>query len=193
MTPLCILPLETERLIIRNWRAEDQPAFHEVNSDDTVMAFFPFRRDRATCDALLEVLATGIDRIGFGFAALVRKEDGACLGMCGMAPLELPGIFPAGTVEIGWRIAHRHWSHGYVTEAARALVAAGFTTLGLDEIVAIAVPENTRSTAVMARLGMTRDLSCDFDHPKVPDSAPALKRHGTWRLTKSEWLAGGSA
>jgi RimJ/RimL family protein N-acetyltransferase len=185
-----ILPLETERLVVRNWRDADRALFHEVNSDDAVMEYFAIRRDRAQSDEMLDVLAAGIERVGFGFSALERKSDGACLGFCGIAPLEMHPWFPAGTVEIGWRIARRYWGNGYVTEGARALLAAGFTDLDLHEVVAIAVPENRRSTAVMDRLGMVRDLRGDFDHPKVPDTHPALKRHGTWRITKARWLAG---
>ena len=43
---------------------------------------------------------------------------------------------------------------------------------------------NTRSQAVMARLGMRRDPDGDFDHPSVPEGSP-LRRHVLYRLTAS--------
>jgi len=46
-----------------------------------------------------------------------------------------------------------------------------------------------RSTAVMERLGMRRDPAGDFDHPKVPDTHPHLKRHVLYRLARADWEA----
>ena len=61
-------PLRTERLILRDWRDADRPLFHRINSDERVMEFFPFRRDRAAADAKLDELQAEIDEEGFGFA-----------------------------------------------------------------------------------------------------------------------------
>jgi len=48
---------------------------------------------------------------------------------------------------------------------------------------------NSRSFAVMERLGMRRDG--EFDHPGVPDTHPQLKRHALYRLGKADWRARG--
>ncbi|MBM3928484.1 MAG: GNAT family N-acetyltransferase, partial [Sphingomonadales bacterium] len=53
----------------------------------------------------------------------------------------------------------------------------------VDHIVAITVPENTRSRGLMERLGMRRLADGDFDHPAVADDSP-LKRHLTYRLDR---------
>ena len=47
------------------------------------------------------------------------------------------------------------WGRGYATEAARAAVEWGFTTLGLDRIISVTVPHNTRSQQVMRKVGLT--------------------------------------
>lgn len=57
--------------------------------------------------------------------------------------------------EVGWHLARAHWGHGYATEAARALLAYGFTTLHLDTIYAVVNPANAPSIRVTQRLGMT--------------------------------------
>ena len=44
------------------------------------------------------------------------------------------------------------------------------------------VPANARSLAVMQRIGMTRDPTDDFDHPRVTDDR--LRRHVLYRLTR---------
>jgi RimJ/RimL family protein N-acetyltransferase len=75
-----------------------------------------------------------------------------------------------------------------VTEAAAALLDFGFGELDRDEIISFAVKKNTRSTAVMERLGMRRDR--DFDHPDVPDTHPELKPFVLYRLNRKDWHAG---
>jgi RimJ/RimL family protein N-acetyltransferase len=181
-------PLLTRRLIIRNWEPRDADIFHLINSDDRVMEFFPFRRDRAQSDALLETLRARIEEKSFGFAALEIRGTGECIGFCGLHADSVAATLPPDSIEIGWRLAPQYWGHGFVTEAAEAWLTHGFETMSLDEIVSFAVWNNSRSTAVMERLGMRRDPSGDFDHPRVPDTHPHLKRHVLYRLAKRDWL-----
>jgi RimJ/RimL family protein N-acetyltransferase len=185
-----VIKLETNRLIIRNWEDRDRALFHEINSDDEVMEYFDYRRSRTESDATMEQWRTSITNTGYGFTAVELKASGECLGTCGMNFLTIPPLFPQGTVEIGWRFAKRYWGKGYVTEAAEALLSDGFTRRGLSEVVAVAVPANLRSTNVMDRLGMTLDLNAYFDHPRVSNASPHLKRHATYRVNKSEWERG---
>ena len=180
-------PMRTERLILRNWEDRDRELFHRINSDERVMEFFPFRRDRVQADAKMDELRGVIDRDGFGFAAAEIAATGQCIGFVGITRTDHLPFLPAGTVEIGWRLAPEFWGKGYVTEASEAWLAFGFETLGLGEIVSFAVENNRRSTAVMECLGMTADPSADFDHPDIPDSHAALKRHVFYRLWRADW------
>lgn len=182
-------PLATERLDLRNWQEGDRSLFHRINSDDRVMEFFPFRRDRTQSDALMDRLAAMIERTGYGFLAIEIRDLGRCAGFAGLAKVDIPSAFPPGTVEIGWRLAPQFWGKGYVTEAASALLRHGFVTEGLAEIVSFAVPANHRSVAVMQRLGMRRDPSRDFDMPNIPDKFAALRPHIVYALTAREWRA----
>ncbi|NVP56402.1 GNAT family N-acetyltransferase [Mycoplana rhizolycopersici] len=177
----------TGRLTVRNWIEGDRDLFHEINSDPEVMRYFPFRRSRAQSDELFDRLRAMIGDTGFGFFAIALRGCGRPIGFCGLARTDLAPFLPDGTVEIGWRLARSHWGHGYVTEAASALLAHGFERCGLEEIVSFAVPDNARSTSVMTRIGMRRDPGRDFDHPRVPDSHPHLIRHALYAITRSEW------
>lgn len=178
--------LETERLVLRPWEERDRDLFHEINSDPQVMEFFPFRRNRAQSDAFLDtLLVRQNERITF--AALELRETGECVGFCGLHDDDLEPALPAGTIEVGWRLATRHWGKGYATEAARAALRHGFDDLGLPEIVSFAVHDNRRSTAVMERIGLRRDPASDFEHPKVPETHPHLRPHVVYRLTQAEW------
>ncbi len=66
--------LETPRLIIRNWEDRDRDLFHVINSDEEVMRFFPFRRDRSQSDELFNHLQKMISETGLGFYALEEKK-----------------------------------------------------------------------------------------------------------------------
>jgi RimJ/RimL family protein N-acetyltransferase len=184
-----VKPIRTQRLILRNWEERDRELFHRINSDERVMEFFPFRRDRAQADAKMDEIRGDIERNGFGFAAAEIAGTGQCIGFVGITRTDHLPFLPQGTVEIGWRLAPEFWGNGYVVEAAQAWLAFGFETLALDEIVSFAVEANHRSTAVMRRIGMTADPARDFDHPGIPESHPQLRRHVFYRLSRSAWLA----
>ncbi|PBB21084.1 GNAT family N-acetyltransferase [Mesorhizobium sp. WSM4313] len=182
-------PIRTEHLILRNWEERDRALFHRINSDERVMEFFPFRRDRATADAMMDEFRGWIEEDGYGFAAAEIAATGECIGFVGLLDTDDVPSLPDGTIEIGWRLSPEFWGKGYVTEAAEAWLAYGFETLGVDEIVSFAVADNHRSVAVMKRLGMQADAGADFDHPSVPDSHPHLKRHVLYRLSRRDWQA----
>ena len=69
-------PLRTPRLVLRNWEERDRDLFHRVNSDDQVMEFFPFRRDRATSDAVMDRMRAEIDADGYGWTAAEIADTG---------------------------------------------------------------------------------------------------------------------
>ncbi|MBC2774814.1 GNAT family N-acetyltransferase [Rhizobium sp. AQ_MP] len=177
--------VETERLILRNWREEDRDLFYEINRDVKVMEFFPFRRSHAECNLLFDRNRDMIAETGLGFYALADRGTDEAMGFCGLAHAGLPGILPAEAIEIGWRLATRYWGQGFATEAAARLLEHGHETCGMSEIYAFAVHDNLRSIAVMRRLGMQHLQDRDFDHPHVPDTHPQLKRHVLFRSEQS--------
>jgi len=80
-----------------------------------------------------------------------------------------------------------HWGQGFASEAARGAVQIGFEVLGLPEIVSFTVPSNSRSRAVMERLGMQMDAAT-FEHPGVP-LGHVLRTHCNYRLSRESWLS----
>ena len=179
--------IRTERLILRNWEDRDRTLFHRINSDERVMEFFPFRRDRAQADAKMDEFRSVIAQRGFGWTPAEIVATGECIGFVGITDTEHMPFMPAGSIEIGWRLAPDFWGHGYVAEAAKAWLDFGFATLDVPEIVSFAVEANRRSTAVMERIGMKADPARDFDHLGVPDSHPHLKRHVFYSLSREAW------
>ncbi len=140
---------------------------------------------QAASDALVDRIEAHFAEHGFGLWAVEIPDTAPFIGMAGLAR---PSFRPPGTaeVELAWRLARPYWGRGYATEAARAAASYGFDELGRDEVLAVTVPANARSQAVMQRLGMRRDPADDFDHPRVPDGH-SLKRHVLYRLKRADW------
>jgi RimJ/RimL family protein N-acetyltransferase len=167
-------------LILRPWRDDDLGPFAAMSADASVMEHFPSRLTRAQSDAVAARIRAHIAREGFGFWAIEAPGVAPFIGFTGLAR---PSFMPV--IEVGWRLARAHWGAGYASEAARAAVEWGFSNLGMDEVVAFVRPHNERSQRVMARLGMTRDLGADFDHPLINE--PASRLHFLYRLTRAAW------
>jgi len=177
--------LQTERLVLRDWRDDDREPFAALNDDPAVMEHFPSHLTREGSDAMVDRITAFLREHGWGLWAVEVADTGEFIGFTGLSVPRFEAPFTP-CVEVGWRLARSAWGHGYATEAARASVAHGFGALALDEVVAMVVPDNHRSQSVMHKLGMTRDEAADFDHPLVPEGSP-VRRHRLYRLDRREW------
>jgi ribosomal-protein-alanine N-acetyltransferase len=171
--------LVTQRLRLRPWRDSDLEPFAALNADPKVMRHFPETLDRAASNALVGRIEAHFERHGFGPWVV---EVPGITDFAGFVGLMVPTFEAHFTpcIEIGWRLARVHWGKGYATEAAAAALDYAFDVLQADEVVAITVPANRPSRAVMERLGMTHDPADDFDHPNLP-IGHALQRHVLYR------------
>ncbi len=157
--------VETERLILRRWRADDVDALAKVFAKPEVW-WFPHKRgwSYAETQAFVDRKLEDWDTRGWSQWAMAIKDTEALIGFAGLnPPAFLPEVMPA--VEVGWRLDPDYWGRGLATEAGRAGIDAGFDLLGLDEIVSIYEPDNVASGRVMERLGMTLDR--ETVHPKL--------------------------
>jgi len=180
-------PASTSRLRLRLWQEEDRLPFRALNADPRVMAYFPSTLTDAQSDAFLERIGQHHAQHGFGLWAVELRETSTFIGTVGLAiPTWNPPFAPC--VEIGWRLAHDCWGHGYATEAARAAMDFGFRVLQLDEIVSFTAAINLPSERVMQRLGMHHAAGEDFDHPALP-AGHRLARHVLYRMSRADWEA----
>jgi RimJ/RimL family protein N-acetyltransferase len=173
--------ITTDRLRLRPWREADREPFAALNADHAVMEYFPAPLTRLQSEDLAERIELRFERRGFGLWALEVLASGEFVGFGGLeTPAFEAHFIPA--IEVGWRLARSAWGNGYATEAGRAALTFGFEDLGLAEVVSFTAAGNTRSRAVMERLGMTHDPSDDFDHPGLPVGDP-LRRHVLYRIS----------
>jgi RimJ/RimL family protein N-acetyltransferase len=158
--------------------------FARLNADPRVMEHSPAVLSREESDAVADRIEAHFDKHGFGRWSVEIPDVAPFAGFVGLSIPQFEAHFTP-CVEVGWRLAAEFWGRGYATEAARAVLAFGFETLKLDEIVSFTVPANVRSRRVMERIGMTHNPADDFDHPSLPEGHP-LPRHVLYRIARPD-------
>ncbi|QGZ41671.1 RimJ/RimL family protein N-acetyltransferase [Pseudoduganella flava] len=174
--------LKTPRLLLRLWQPDDVAPYVALNADPTVTQFLRGPVSAAQAEEFFAAQNAMVEKHGCAFLAAELRATGELAGFVGLKYQDFDAPF-APCHEIGWRLAAHCWGMGLATEGARAALAYGFDTLGLDEIVSFTVPANTRSRRVMEKLGMVRDPDGDFAHPALR-ADHALSRHVLYRLRR---------
>lgn len=141
--------LETERLILREWRDDDLDAYAAIYADPEVMRFLGGPVERPQAWRNMALMAGHWTLRGYGNWVLERRTDGRLIGRAGLwEPDGWPGT------EVGWTLARDAWGAGYATEAARAAVAWAWSELAVPELLSLILPANGASIRVAERLGM---------------------------------------
>jgi RimJ/RimL family protein N-acetyltransferase len=147
--------LETERLILRRFTADDVDLLVELDSDPEVMRYItgglPTSREEIENDMLPGWLSYYERFAGFGFWAVIEKSSGDFLGWFHFRPQ--PG-HSADDIELGYRLRKSAWGKGYGTEGSRALIRKGFLELGVQRVYAGTMVVNTASRRVMEKAGL---------------------------------------
>jgi RimJ/RimL family protein N-acetyltransferase len=149
-----------------------------MNADPRVMEHFVAPMSPEETDEMVDRVDRWIADHGWGLFAVEVVDGPGFIGFVGLAEPRFEAPFTPA-IEIGWRLDPSAWGHGYASEAARAVLEAA-PGWGISEVVSFTTTTNTRSEAVMRRIGMTHDPEDDFDHPSVPVGHP-LRRHVLYR------------
>lgn len=143
--------LETERLFLREFTLDDAQLLIDLNSNPNVV--------RYTGDGPVESLEKAKDIIQniispqypnkLGRWAVHLKSTNEFIGWCGLKYIE-----QLDEIDLGYRFFEEHWGKGYATESSKAVVAYGFNTLQLKEIVGRSAIENMNSIKVLEKAGL---------------------------------------
>lgn len=178
----------TRRLVLRAFTDADREPFAALNADPEVVRHLQGPLSRERSEAFVDRIAACWRERGYGLWAVGLRSSDQFLGYTGLWPAD---FLPSGPgVEVGWRLARTAWGRGYAPEAAREALRFGFEEVGLPEIVSFTAAGNTASLRVMDKIGLRRDPSRDFDHPRVDAAAyPELVRHLFHALPAQVWRA----
>jgi ribosomal-protein-alanine N-acetyltransferase len=146
--------LRTERLLLRGFTLADAPRVQALAGAREVAATtltvpHPYE------DGIAEAWIANHAAVWEARRNLPLAVTTAADGVVGCVSLSLVPEHRHG--EIGYWIGLPYWNRGYVTEAARAVLAYGFGELGLHRIVARHFGGNPASGQVMRKLGMRHE------------------------------------
>ncbi|CAN5258346.1 GNAT family N-acetyltransferase [soil metagenome] len=178
--------LETERLTLRTFTAEDVDLLVELDSDPEVTHFItggvPTSRQEVETEVLPAFLGYYDRYPGYGFWAAIEKASGAFLGWFHFRPGKGR---PEDEAELGYRLRKSAWGKGYAAEGSRALIEKGFTEFGVRRVVAETMVVNSASRRVMEKAGLTlaRTFHADWPHPIPGDEHGEVQ----YALTRADW------
>ncbi len=182
--------LRTDRLLLRGWLQRDREPYAALNGDPEVMEYFPSTLTASQSDEMVDRMQAALDERGYGLWATERLDTGELIGFVGLAAPSwyVDGLTPC--IEIGWRLAHQHWGHGFAPEAASAVLDFAFEQVDLprDEVVSFTTVTNHRSRRVMEKIGLRIDPRREFDHPMTPGWWG--QRHVVYCIDRPCWKAG---
>jgi RimJ/RimL family protein N-acetyltransferase len=168
--------LESTRLVLRRIAPDDLPFFTRLHALPEVAQYlYPAGRPRSPEEtaAWLQYTLASYEQLALGYLAVLRKEDGALIGRCGLMDLvvestaPVPGIrrgwfgregAPAGVAltfehELGYTFDPAVWGQGFATEAAGCVRDYARDVLRLSYAISAILPQNARSRRVAERSG----------------------------------------
>jgi len=174
-------PVETPRLMLCPFQAQDVDALHTIQSDPQAMRYTFCAATRAESEERLRAYANAEAQLGFAPWTVVLRSEQRIIGWGG---LNVDPFDPGWGVEVAYFFDPAYWGQGYATELVQASVAHGFGQHELGEIGAFAHQENGASIRVLEKCGF-RFLRFE---PKL-DRNHYLIRRGDW-LAQRQGLHG---
>jgi RimJ/RimL family protein N-acetyltransferase len=181
--------LETLRLRLRQFTAEDADLLVELDSDPEVMRYItygaPTPRETYVDDILPYWLEIYRQTPLLGYWAAEDRRSGDFQGWFHLRPDRID----AGEQELGYRLRRASWGLGLASEGAAALIEHGFTRVGTEKISARTLVGNARSRAVMEKCGLSYEAAFTYAADELAGRTPAECAAVKYSITRSQWLS----
>ncbi len=145
--------IETERLILRKFAANDAEALLHIYGDKEVNTFLPWfpLNTLEEAEELLEerYLKAYLQPRGYNYAICLRQDN---------TPVGYINVSMDDSYDFGYGLCKEFWRRGIVTEAGKAVIGQ-LKKDRLPYITATHDVQNVRSGNVMKRLGMSYQYS----------------------------------
>jgi len=171
--------LETERLIMRNWKKSDIFDFYEYASVEGIseMTGWPHHENIEVTKTILKgFIDNDIEY------ALVLKEENKVIGSLGFHNRTADSNYRADIQrEIGYVLSKAYWGRGLMTEAAREAIQYAFDEIKVDVLWCGHKSFNLQSKRVIEKSGFR--YYCDGTYESFDKTYDAKK----YILTKDEY------
>ncbi len=176
-------PIETSRLALRNFSAEDSGALHAMVCQYQASKYALFDHEWPTSpDEIRKVVDWFASRDAY--LAVCRKDNGEFVGFVCLNDERSGGCV---RYNLGYIFDERHQGKGYATEACRAAVRHAFEDLGADLVFTGTAMENLRSCRLLERLGFRMVKRSTSALRKNADGQPAEFAAVEYVLDKADW------
>jgi RimJ/RimL family protein N-acetyltransferase len=177
--------LKTPRLIVRQFTEDDVDNLFELNSDPAVMRYLTGGQGTPRAEVRDQIIPFHLGVYGrldrLGTWAAQSAASGEFLGWFHFRPAggraDLTNI-DLTNIDLGYRLRRSAWNQGYATEGSHALIALGFTELGVERVFAHTMTVNAASRQVMEKCGLTLVRTAPTREPSR-SRAPSTARSST--------------
>jgi RimJ/RimL family protein N-acetyltransferase len=168
--------LESARLVLRRVAPGDLSFFTRIHGlAEVAQHLYPGGRPRSPEETAkwLQYTLASYEQLALGYLAVLRKDDGALIGRCGLMDMVVESTEPEYGIrrgwfgregapadgkltfecELGYTFDPAVWGQGFATEAARCVRDYGRDVLRLSYVVSAIHPQNARSRRVAERSG----------------------------------------
>ncbi len=143
--------IETERLLLRNWKLSDSNDVYEYGRHELVgpNAGWPPHKSEEETREIIKMFIRDDDVL-----AVELKSQGKVIGGAGLHK-RIPdeSLKDLNQREIGYVLNPDYWGNGYIPEAVNGLLELGFTKMHLDLIWCGHFEDNLRSRRVNEKCG----------------------------------------
>src|SRR5579872_3560410 len=144
-----VIHLTTERIVLREFVAEDLASLVALDSDPEVMRFITDGQPRSE-DEVRGFLESCMSGYGTGFGFWAAESGGEFIGWFHFRP---DRTFPE-EIEVGYRLKQSAWGKGLATEGALALIKKGFSE-GVQSVTGRTMKGNAASAGVLEKAGLS--------------------------------------
>ncbi|MDD1728965.1 MAG: GNAT family N-acetyltransferase [Methanospirillum sp.] len=147
--------LQTDRLVLRKFHREEAMIVRELAGNPDVAhgcIHIPHPYGIGIAEMWIACHETWYAEGSQLIFAITRKTDQWIIGT-----VSLTIDSEHALADIGYWIGAPFWYYGYATEAARAVIAYGFGSMGLHKIIASHFLRNRASGRVLEKLGMHQE------------------------------------
>lgn len=141
---------ETERLLLRPTIETDADLIYKLLNTPKWLAYIGNRNVNSIEDAeayITKKMTPQLERLGFGNYTVIRKDDQAKMGTCGLYDRE--GV---EGVDIGFAFLPDYEKKGYAFEAATKIMEVAFSEFKIKHIQAYTTKDNNSSQKLLEKL-----------------------------------------
>lgn len=178
--------IETERLVLRNYKKEDAQSMHMHYCGDAevtrYMSWYPHPDVHYTQRFLEEGILPKNECPDRLELAITLK--GACQHVIGNV---VAWKVASDTLELAYVMGRKHQGQGYMREAVQAVLTYLFTHPSFQEVIAYDELDNAASGAVMRKCGLTYQKNI-LDRRKIDPPEDDVVVCALYSMQKNDWM-----